>query len=135
MGDKFGLLSVFSQRLGFLGQRQSVLAQNVANADTPNYVPRDLDSKAFERLVRGGAPQVRTSVTRSGHLAGTLEEGGRFRPEEQRHRYETLPSGNAVVLEEQLGKVADTNIQHATVTNLYGKYMQMFKTAVGRSQG
>lgn len=135
MGDRFGLLDVFSQRLGYLGQRQSVLAQNVANADTPDYLPRDLDPKAFERLVRGQrSPQVQASVTRGGHLAGTLEDGGRFRSEEQRSRYETLPSGNAVVLEEQLAKVADTHMQHAAVSNLYGKYMQMFKIALGRSQ-
>jgi len=135
LDSKSGLLDVFSQRLTYLGQRQSVLAQNVANADTPGYVPRDLDGKAFERLVAGRSPELRTSVTRSGHLAGTLEEGGSFKAHEQRNRYETMPSGNAVVLEEQLANVAENQMQHSTVTNLYAKYVQMFKTALGRSQG
>lgn len=134
MGNKIGLFDLFSQRLGYLGQRQSVLAQNVANADTPGYVPKDLDAKSFERALRGQSTAVTAAMTRPGHLSGTLQQGGAFQAEEQRSRYETLPSGNAVVLEEQLSKVADTQMQHSTVSNLYGKYMQMFKSALGRSQ-
>ena len=45
------LFQLLSARLGWLGQRQATLSQNIANADTPNYRPRDLRARDFERLV------------------------------------------------------------------------------------
>ncbi|MHA1152522.1 MAG: flagellar basal body protein, partial [Alphaproteobacteria bacterium] len=36
----------------WLSQRQKVLADNIANADTPNYQPRDLNPSEFQRILR-----------------------------------------------------------------------------------
>jgi flagellar basal-body rod protein FlgB len=36
------------------------------------------------------------------------------------------------VLEEQLVKVAETQMDYQTMTNLYRKHMQMFRIALGR---
>ena len=44
----FGLLR---NRMNWLGQRQEVLAQNVANADTPNYSSRDLKAFDFRQVL------------------------------------------------------------------------------------
>ena len=43
------------------------------------------------------------------------------------------PDGNAVALDEQLVKVADTETAHALVTTIYRTYLGMFNTALGRS--
>jgi flagellar basal-body rod protein FlgB len=56
------------QRLEWLGQRQQVLAGNIANADTPGYVPRDLRPLAFADVVRRET-QVRLTATDARHLA------------------------------------------------------------------
>ena len=37
-----GILSLMSQKLSYIGQRQTVLSQNVANANTPGYKAKDL---------------------------------------------------------------------------------------------
>ncbi len=42
------------------------------------------------------------------------------------------PDGNAVSMEDQLAKVADTAGTQELVTNLYRKYHAMFRTALGR---
>ena len=43
------------------------------------------------------------------------------------------PDGNAVALDEQLMKVADTDTAHALVTTIYRKYLGMFSMALGRN--
>ena len=43
------------------------------------------------------------------------------------------PDGNAVALDEQLMKVADTDTAHALVTTIYKNYLGMFSMALGRN--
>lgn len=42
------------------------------------------------------------------------------------------PNGNAVSLEEEMIKVADTQAQFQAAASLYSKAMSMMKTAIGR---
>ena len=49
------LFAMLRQRLGYLGERQRVIAQNVANADTPGYAPRDLKAFAFSAQLQSQA--------------------------------------------------------------------------------
>ena len=54
-------------------------------------------------------------------------------PEEiQAKGMETSPTGNSVVLEEQLIKVSETQIQYSMLTNLYRKQADMLRMAIGR---
>ena len=52
---KAALFQLISARLSWLSQRQGVLSQNIANADTPDYQPQDLRAADFARLVEGFA--------------------------------------------------------------------------------
>ncbi|MGI9490897.1 MAG: flagellar basal body rod protein FlgB, partial [Geminicoccaceae bacterium] len=59
--------------MGWLSQRQAVLAQNIANADTPNFRPKDLNAKDFLRLAQGVASQptrIAVQKTDQSHLGG-----------------------------------------------------------------
>ena len=54
------LFDLISARSTWLGQRQAVLGQNVAHADTPGYLPRDLEPLGFDGLLaRRRAPRGR----------------------------------------------------------------------------
>ena len=66
------------------------------------------------------------------HLVRLRADAGTRRPARERKPYETVPSGNAVSLEEQMMKVADTAGQYQLITNLYRKQIGMIKTALGR---
>lgn len=131
MAAKLSLFEVFAKRLDWLSQRQNLIAQNIAQADTPGYVPKDLAGDAFVRELRNTNVALRTAKTGVGHIPGTLENGGGAPTRETRKQYEAAPSGNAVIIEEQLVKMAQTQMDHATVTNLYNKYMGMFRMALG----
>lgn len=138
--------AVLRDRLGFLNERQRVLAENVANASTPGYVPRDMDQRAFSDAVarsmpvtRGGlagpAPlsPTRVAVTRAGHMdAGVAPAAGRVvrSPDS-----ETTIDGNAVVIEEQMIKVADTRMNYDMALGLYQKGLQLMRLAARRPGG
>ena len=130
MDGKPGILSLLGKRMDWLGQRQQVLAHNIANADTPDYVPHDLKPQEFRRMVeRNFAPSLKPVATRAGHIqTSTLkaDDAG----VEQKNTYEAAPDGNAVVLEEQLVKVTQTQNDYNAITNLYKKQLGMFKLAL-----
>lgn len=126
------LLKAIKSRMAWLGQRQAVLARNVANADTPGYRPRDL--RAFSVSATPEAPRapVAMTATAPGHLAGRRRHQGSFAERVDRDPYETAPAGNAVVLEEQMAKLNHTAVSHRLASELYRKHLGMINTAVGR---
>ncbi|SMF68151.1 flagellar basal-body rod protein FlgB [Tistlia consotensis] len=135
MAAKLGLFEVFAKRLDWLSQRQNVIAENIAQSDTPGYVPRDLANADFVQELRNTHNAMRTARTEGGMLPGTLENAKGTPVHKTHKQYEASPSGNAVVIEEQLVKMAHTQMDHATVTDLYSKYMKMFRMALGSNGG
>lgn len=128
---KLQLFSSLSQRMDWLGDRQRVLAQNVANANTPDYAPRDLKAMDFKSMLRSQASlPVRLASTDPSHIAARpLRTSNGEKP----HRDENVVtiSGNAVDLETELQKVAETGMDYQTMTNLYRRNVEMIKTAIG----
>ena len=118
------------QRLAWLGQRQQVLARNVANADTPGFVAHDLEPVRFGDVMRRQVAAVHLATTDPLHLAGQ-----RNRPDQQFAERDDLdageasPSGNAVDLEEQMAKINETTIDYRLGTQLYRKYLGLIRMA------
>ena len=130
---KLPLFDLMARRMSWLAQRQEVLAQNIANANTPDYTPQDLKPMSFGEEMKRLAP-VNPERTSELHMAGTVvRKPAPFRSDDQRKRYEVAPDGNSVVVEEQMVKVAETQMDYQLVTNLYRKHVDMIKTAIGRS--
>ncbi len=125
---RIGLFDLAERRLAWADQRQAVLAQNIANANTPGYKPHDLKSFATT-LDKAGA--VTPARTQPNHLAGTVAAAASNGVVDRTHMQS--PDGNAVALDEQLVKVADTETTHALVTTIYKAYLGMFNIALGRS--
>lgn len=129
-----GLFDLLGTRMRWLAQREVVLGQNLANADTPEYAPRDLREGDFARLAReiAGPPGgLRLRETDPGHLNGQPAARIGLNGREQRDTFEVAPDGNAVVLEEQMAKLSETALAYQTTTNLYKKYLGMVRTALG----
>jgi flagellar basal-body rod protein FlgB len=118
------LFALADRRLAWIDARQTVLAQNVANADTPGWHSRDL--KPFAATL--GAAGIGLAQTDPGHLAAT--QGGATGAAATLS--ERAPDGNAVALDKELVKVADTDAAHELVNNVTRKYLGMFRIAIGR---
>jgi flagellar basal-body rod protein FlgB len=126
------LMSMLRTRMSWLHQRQDVLAQNVANADTPKYVAHDLKPLEFKDSLHGPAFNNASSlrVTNAHHIAIRPEGSTTFDDMETRD-VEANPNGNSVSLEAEMIKVSDTQAQFQAAANIYAKAMTMMKTAIG----
>ena len=134
----FNALTLFQaakKRLAWLTQRQEVLAQNIANADSPNYRAKDLKPYEFKELIRRENAQLNMVLTHPNQLPGERKRVRDFGEEMTRVPYETAPVGNNVILEEQMAKVSESGIQHKLTTELYRKHLAMFRAALGRIGG
>src|SRR5919205_4638720 len=103
--DGIPLLKALTGRMAWLSEREQVLAQNVANSDTPGYTPEDLKAPTFRDLLGSRVSPLPLAITESGHLAGTRTSTASYRPEPQRKVQRTL-SGNGVDLETEMMKVS-----------------------------
>ncbi|WP_114375049.1 flagellar basal body rod protein FlgB [Elioraea thermophila] len=125
---KLPLFRLAEQRLAWLDRRQEVLAQNIANADTPGYAARDV--QPFARfLARAGA--MAPLRTHPQHLPITVSAAPAARAE--RLAAERTPVGNAVQIERELMKVAETETHHSLTLGLYRGFAGLLRTALGRS--
>jgi flagellar basal-body rod protein FlgB len=130
--NKIPLFKAMSRRMQWLGERQKILAQNVANADTPNFHAKDLKAPSFSELVGRSTAQLRLATTNPSHLtSGNATKG--FTTEAD-NTGEVSPSGNNVALEEQMLKVSGTATDYQITTSLYRQHMAMLKSALGPSQ-
>ena len=124
------LMSMLRERMSWLHQRQDLLSQNVANADTPGYVARDLKPLDFDEALKT-VPHGMLMTTNARHIAMTPSKPGKF--DDAVARSSTAnPNGNAVSLEMEMIKVSDTQAQFAAAANLYAKGLSLMKTAIGR---
>jgi flagellar basal-body rod protein FlgB len=123
---QFPLFQAMSGKLRWISQNQTVLSENIANADTPGYAARELSPFTFRRALHGH--RMAMARTESGHIA--VSGGAEERVREERKPFEVSPSGNAVVLEEQVMKAADNAMDHQLVTGLYRKHLGMLRMAL-----
>lgn len=132
MFDDLSVLAMAKKRMDWLAERQKVLAQNIANANTPDYRPQDLKPVDFQQALREAQPPAVT-VTHPRHVVPAGLVGAGFDAERIKTPYETAPDGNAVVLEEQMQKVGDNRGAYELAANLLSKHFKMLRTTLGRN--
>lgn len=132
MPDRLALFDLIGRKLDFTDARHRVITRNIANADTPGFIPEDVVEPDFRRLVAGaGHEPQRLARTDAGHL-GAMAAAPQTRTEAS--PAELKPSGNAVSLEIEAGKLRSNSGEHKRATMLYGKYLGMIRTALGKGQ-
>jgi flagellar basal-body rod protein FlgB len=128
------ILAALRTKMQWHQERQRVLAENISNANTPNFKPSDLVEPKFDKggsAVGGGLgslPMSRTSATHIGATGG----GQTFKGDGGRSGFLTKPAGNAVNLEDQMLKVSANQMDYAAATSLYTRSLGMLKTAIGK---
>ena len=123
------LFDLAQQRLAWTDRRQEVLAQNIANVNTPGWQSKDVQPFSQALAASTGPALTRTDPL---HLAGTQDTAQASLLTEQSGLRQ--PDGNAVSLDDQLTKVADTATAQEIATTLYKKYLSMFSFALGYGQ-
>lgn len=128
--DNIAVMEGLKRRMQYLSERQAVLAQNVANADTPGYKSRDLKPVNFREEVDNAIGRITLASTNPGHISGSGKSTSRFALASESDDFETTPSGNAVVLEEEMLKMNKTATDYQTTTALYRKLSGLLDMAI-----
>jgi flagellar basal-body rod protein FlgB len=124
-------LNALRTRMQWHQVRQRVLAENVANSDTPNFRPRDLAEPDFDKALAGQTGAVSMARTSSMHIAA-VGDSGSFGGSNSKDGYEVRPAGNAVNLEDEMHKSAQSQLDFTAATSLYSKSLSLLKTAIGK---
>jgi flagellar basal-body rod protein FlgB len=130
--NDFPVLSALRTKMQWHQERQRVLSENVANADTPTFRPRDLVEPKFDSTgaVTGTMGPLSMLRTSAAHIVSS--SGSDSFDQNQKVGFQTRPAGNAVSLEEEMMKVAANQMDYAAATSLYSKSLHLLKTAIGK---
>lgn len=130
--QNIGLFQALNAKMNYLDQRQQVLSQNIANANTPDYKPKDLTKVDFGVVLKEVTKDnaVRPATTSPMHMpnAGQIDDAD---SRKMKKTYDVTPTGNAVVMEEQMVNASKTNIDFNLMTSLYQKNVSMIRIALG----
>lgn len=136
--QNLALYKAMNAKMVYLDKRQGVLAQNIANADTPGYQSQDLTKVDFGSVLRkvtksttSGLDPVHMVSTNARHMPSPnhIDDS---RNVADKITYEVAPDSNGVVVEEQMVKANQTQMDYALLSNLLMKHSGMYKTAIGR---
>lgn len=136
IGD-ISLLSALKSKMFWHESRQRLLAENVANADTPGYRVRDLEKPDFSRMASAAAMSAAnmtpmTSTTHASHISTSMAPLNSPMNSGADTPFEITPEGNEVVLEEEMMKVTSNQLDYQAAASLYSKTLGLFRTAIGR---
>lgn len=122
MDQSAPLLAGLARRLDYLAARTGVIAENIANADTPDYAARDIKPASFAGRV---AAAMRVSHAR--HMSAGAAT--------QRPQAEPAPdpdvalNGNRVSIETQMMKLSQTRADYQLASSVYRKAVEMIRFA------
>ncbi len=128
MMDKLDKALYFQQEaLSLLARRQDILASNIANADTPGYLARDIDfSQQLKQAVsqqRSRTEPLTLNLTAARHIPATATV---FNQTDLLYRIPDQPSadGNTVDMDRERVNFADNNIKYQTSLTILGSQIK-----------
>lgn len=136
--SNIGIFKMAGEKMNWLAARQNILAQNVANSNTPSYLPREIEDFDFKGFLseakQGATPKVQMYVTNPMHLKGNEARiDSKYDVYTIKPNYETSLDGNGVIVEEEMAKMDETRSNYDLVASIYQKNISLINTALGVS--
>ncbi|HEU5046577.1 MAG TPA: flagellar basal body rod protein FlgB [Rickettsiales bacterium] len=125
------LTDMVQVKMHYDAERQKVLAQNIASKGIPGYKAQDLVPLDFSNVLKSQTSKVNLATTSAMHLAGGTSYTPKFLTVTESNPFDMTSTGNTVVTEEQMMKVAQNSLDYQMSTNLYKKINNLFKEALG----
>jgi flagellar basal-body rod protein FlgB len=127
------LLDALTAKMRWHQQRQDLLSQNVANADTPNYKGQELKPLVLRDDPSHLMPAPVSPLASDPRFFPTLsDDGSGDAAAEPQNNFEVTPEGNGVTLEDEMMKVTANQMDYQAATTLYSKSLGLIRTALGR---
>lgn len=127
MFERIDVMNMARAMTGHAAQRQTVVARNIANADTPGYLARDVTpfADSYQAMapgpLRGTSPRHLTDPFGSSGIARILADEA-----------EISPNGNSVSLETEMVKTAELRSEHEMSLGIYRSALDILRTSIGR---
>lgn len=118
-------ISALQTSMRFRMARESVLASNIANADTPGYRRRDL---SFEGVL--SSTRTEMNRTHKGHLPA--RGGDAASPRVELGRRGTRPDGNGVDLDQELVAASRNAGAFIDQANVLARVSALVRSAIGQ---
>ena len=130
-------ISLLGKSVDLRSKNQNLIASNIANVETPNYVPKTL---AFEQELQGAlknrqSGQIPASTPNARHIPVRGAHNGSAVQSVTGKILETPAKtpgkdGNAVELEDEMGKMAENQIMFNASVQMLGKKFEGLRTAI-----
>lgn len=127
------LFAALKDAMAFHSERSRVVADNVAHSDIAGFVPKDIAGGDVGKAIaarKGGRMVLTTTVTQPGHISPARSGGATTFTAAAAPDSETTLDGNAVVLEEQMAKLAEARMGYDTAIGLYQKAIGLVRISL-----
>lgn len=120
------VISLAHQNMRYLTEKERVIATNLANANTPGYLPKDVQKPAF-----GGelAQALALKTTNPMHMSGMGSVSFANKVYTPRPTTPLTIDGNGVIVEDQLNEANKASGEYNRMITIYNKYRSMLRTA------
>lgn len=127
------LFGINSQALHLWQRRSEVLANNLANADTPGYLARDIDFRKALASVGGNSGDVALQAPTPGQIGPTAMQAGAS----LEYQVPSQPSmdGNTVDEQVQQAEFAANSVHYQASLSFITAQIHMLRTAITGGQG
>lgn len=123
-------LDFHAQALALRAERQRLLASNIANADTPGYVARDLNFAEALQQATGSLPASRVlAVSQPGHI-GTPIAGGPGGALEYATASQNSLDRNTVDMDRERASFADNSVRYEATLRFINGHVRMLASAI-----
>ncbi len=129
-------INLISAKMKWHQTRQSVIAENVANAETPGYQAKDITLPNFKKMLAASqqsANAFNLATTDHKHISphASYQQTTAFK-ERLVEPWEVTHSKNAVVLEQEMMRLSENQLGFEMASNIYKRSVKLFKSALGK---
>lgn len=129
-----------NQNMRYLSAREKVIAANIANASTPNYLAQDIEKPSFLTELQGSRSNLTLQTTNAKHF-GQLKSQTDKQDKNGFIVYTPQPAnaltidGNGVVLEDQMNEASKASSEYKRMITIYNSYKNMLSVANTKING
>ncbi len=126
---------LFKSYLELSAFKNKILAENLANANTPGYKANDVTMPDdYENLTGKGKTHrtIRMAKTSGKHLGGSKSSNGTFSSHKLQDPYETKKNGNNVSINQQVTKLSQNKNDYAAALKAYATTNSLYSAVLGK---
>jgi flagellar basal-body rod protein FlgB len=121
-------LSLAQRALNGLSYRKDLIAQNIANVDTPGYLAKEVNFETTLKRVMDGVDGVQQKKTKDDHMSSESKSGSDFYMIQNRPGGSLRADGNDVDMYQELVEMSETELKYQTLTQVISKKLSILKS-------